>query len=144
MTFGSKFNKSMIQRIQSVYLLLAAVSSGIIIFFLPLFQSKAGNYMILQDPIFFGMTVLSTLISIFSIFRYKNRQQQVVSGRINIILNFVFFGMLMYMFYETFSKDGGAIGTGAFIPLAVVILVTLANRGIMKDETLVRAADRLR
>ncbi len=144
MTFGPKFKYTMIQRIQSVYLFLAAICSGIVIFFMPLFQFEGKDYMILQDPIFFGMTVLSTLISIFSIFRYKNRQQQVVSGRINIILNFVFFGMLMYMFYDTFAKDGGSLGTGAFIPLAVVILVTLANRGIMKDETLVRAADRLR
>ena len=143
MTFGCKIIHSMIQRIQSVYLLLAAIASGIIIFFLPLFHTQAGDYMILQDPIFFGMTVLSTLISIFSIFRYKNRQQQVVSGRINIILNFVFFGFLMYMFYDG-MKEGDALGTGAFIPLAVVILVTLANRGIMKDETMVRAADRLR
>lgn len=133
----------MIQRIQSVYLLLAAICSGILIMFLPLFQTKEGSYMILQDPIFFAITVLSTLISIFSIFRYKNRQQQVVSGRINVIINFVFFGFLMYMFYDG-MKEGDSLGTGAFIPLAVVILVTLANRAIMKDETLVRAADRLR
>lgn len=99
--------------------------------------------MILQDPIFFAITVLSTLISIFSIFRYKNRQQQVVSGRINVIINFVFFGFLMYMFYDGMN-EGDSLGTGAFIPLAVVILVTLANRAIMKDETLVRATDRLR
>ena len=133
----------MIQRIQSVYLLLAAIASGIVIFFVPLFHTGEGAYMILKDPIFFAITVLSTLISIFSIFRYKNRQQQVVSGRVNIILNFVFFGFLMYMFYDG-MKEGDSLGTGAFIPLAVVILVTLANRAIMKDEALVRAADRLR
>lgn len=99
--------------------------------------------MVLGDPIFLAMTILSTLISIFSIFRYKNRQQQVVSGRINIILNFVFFGFLMYMFYDG-MKEEDSLGLGAFVPLAVVILVTMANRAIMKDEALVRAADRLR
>lgn len=133
----------MIQRIQSVYLLLAAIASGVVIFFLPLFKMGDSAHMVMNDPIFFAITVLSTLISIFSIFRYKNRQQQVVSGRINIILNFVFFGFLMYMFYDGL-KEGDSLGTGAFIPIAVVVLVTLANRAIMKDEALVRAADRLR
>ena len=73
MTFDVKFKHPMIQRIQSIYLLLAAISSGIIIFFLPLFYTSAGPHLVINDPIFFGMTVLSTLISIFSIFRYKNQ-----------------------------------------------------------------------
>lgn len=143
MTFDGKINILMIQRIQSIYLFLAAIASGVVLLFLPLFHTSAGPHMLLDDPVFLGIAVLSTIISLFSIFRYKNRQQQVVSGRINIIINFIFFGLVMYMFYDG-VKDGDSLGAGAFIPLAVVILVTLANRAIMKDEALVRAADRLR
>lgn len=134
----------MIQRIQSVYLLLAALVSGCVIFFLPLFVFSDSSYMILDDAIFTATTVLSALISLYSIFRYKNRRQQLVSGRINIIINFVFFGFLLYMFFAGITKEGASLGLGSFMPLVAVVLITLANRGIMKDEMLVRAADRLR
>ncbi len=142
--FGSKLNISMIQRIQSVYLLLAVIVSGCVIFFLPLFVFTDSNYMILDDAIFTGTTVLSTLISFYSIFRFKNRRQQLVSGRINIIINFIFFGSLLYMYFGGLTKEGASLGLGSFMPLVAVVLITLANRGIMKDEMLVRAADRLR
>ncbi len=134
----------MIQRIQSVYLLLAVITSGCVIFFLPLFVFTDSNYMILDDAIFTGTTVLSTLISFYSIFRFKNRRQQLVSGRINIIINFIFFGFLLYMYFGVLAKEEASLGLGSFMPLVVVVLITLANRGIMKDEMLVRAADRLR
>lgn len=134
----------MIQRIQSLYLLLAAVVTGCIILFVPLFVFEDGVYMILDDAIFTTITVLSTLVSLFSIFRYKNRRQQLVSGRLNIIINFVLFGLMLYMFFNTFSKEGATLGLGSFLPLVAVVLITLANRGILKDEMLVRAADRLR
>lgn len=134
----------MIQRIQSVYLLLAAVVSGILIFFFPLYGLGDRPYMILEDPTFVILTVLSVLISLFSIFRYRNRQQQVVSGRINIIINFVLFGLILFVYFNSMNVDEAWLGAGAFMPLIAVILIILANRAIMKDEALVRAADRLR
>lgn len=144
MNFDAKLNLAMIQRIQSVYLLLAVIISGCVIFFLPLFVRTGSNYMILDDAIFTGTTVLSTLISLYSIFRFKNRRQQLVSGRINIIINFIFFGSLLYMYFGGLTNEEASLGLGSFMPLVVVVLITLANRGIMKDEMLVRAADRLR
>ncbi len=101
--------------------------------------------MILNDPTFTIMTVLSTLISLFSIFRYRNRQQQVVSGRINIILNFTLFGLMLFLFF-TLKKESEMINVHltSFIPIISVVLISLANRAIMKDEALVRSADRLR
>lgn len=134
----------MIQRIQSVYLLLAAVASGIFIFLFPLYGVGDTQYMILNDPTFVVLTVLSTLVSLFSIFRYRNRKQQVVSGRINIIVNFVLFGLILWMFFSTMNVDDAYLGVGAFMPIAAVIFIILANRAIMKDEALVRASERLR
>lgn len=134
----------MIQRIQSIYLLLAAVSSGILIFFLPLYMVEGTPRMILDDPTFTIMTVLSTLVSLFSVFRYRNRQQQVVSGRINIILNFVLFGLLLFMFFTLRENSEVMFHAGTFMPILSVIFISLANRAILKDEALVRSADRLR
>ena len=134
----------MIQRIQSIYLLFAAVCSGILIFLLPIFMVDSSPRMILEDPTFSVMTVLSTLISLFSIFRYRNRKQQVVSGRINIILNFVLFGLIIFMFFTLKENASLAFNLGAFMPVVAVVFISLANRAIMKDEALVRSADRLR
>lgn len=134
----------MIQRIQSIYLLLAAVCNGILIFFLPLFLVDGSPRMILDDPTFSVMTVLSTLVSLFSIIRYRNRQQQVVSGRINIILNFVLFGLMLFMFFTLSENHEVMFHGGTFMPVLAVIFISLANRAILKDEALVRSADRLR
>ena len=98
----------------------------------------------MQYPIFFALFVLSTLVSLFSIFRYKNRQQQVVSGRINVILNFVLFGLILYHYFGSMDTEASKLAFGSFVPILTVVFITLANRAIMRDEALVRAADRLR
>ncbi len=134
----------MIQRIQSIYLLLAAVSNGMVIFLMPLYLLEGKPQMILDDPTFMIMTVLSTIISLFSIVRYRNRQQQVVSGRINIILNFVLFGLLLFMYFTLQKEAQVMLHGGSFMPIISVVLISLANRAILKDEALVRSADRLR
>ncbi|MGB0176922.1 MAG: DUF4293 domain-containing protein [Owenweeksia sp.] len=134
----------MIQRIQSIYLLVAAILSGAVIFAVPVFQKGEELLMITQYPVFFAMFILSALVSLFSIFRYKNRQQQVVSGRINVIINFVLFGLILYHYFGSMDTEVAKLGFGSFIPIIAVVFITLANRAIMRDETLVRAADRLR
>lgn len=133
----------MIQRIQSIYLLLAAVLSGVVAFLVPFFISDNSLYL-LHFPVFTAGFVLSALVSLYSIFRYKNRQQQVVSGRVNIIINFILFGLLVYHWYEVFGLSPENVGLGIYIPAIVIVLVSLANRGIMKDEMLVKSMDRLR
>jgi hypothetical protein len=134
----------MIQRIQSVYLFIAFLFSGVISFFVPLFTLTESSRYLMDYPVFMALFILSAIISFYSIFRYKNRQQQVVAGRFNIIINFSVFGFIGYTWYESLAMEIGKLGLGAFIPLISVILISLANRAIMKDEALVRAADRFR
>ncbi len=134
----------MIQRIQSIYLLFAAVASGILSFLFPVYSFNGQPYLMLDDPSYFVLTVLSTLISLFSIFRYRNRQQQVVSGRINIIINFVLLGLMLFVYFNSMNEDQSSLGLASFMPIVAIIFIVLANRAIMKDEALVRAADRLR
>lgn len=142
--FWPKLYEEMIQRIQSIYLLGAAVLSGAIIFMVPVFQKGDIALMITGYPIFFAMFILSALVSLFSIFRYKSRQQQVVSGRINVIVNFVLFGLILYHYFGSMDTEAAKLAFGSFIPIVAVVFITLANRAIMRDEALVRAADRLR
>ncbi len=135
----------MIQRIQSIYLFLAVITVFVVTWFFPLFTTKDGAIYLVDEPVFFGAYMFSGIISLFTIFRYKNRKQQVVSGRINIIINFVAFGFLLYYFYNTLQVDDQIqLGATAFLPILVVVFVSMANRSIMRDEALVRAADRFR
>lgn len=134
----------MLQRIQSVYLLLAALSSGALSLFVPFFHRGEIALPLLHYPIFTAAFIFSALISLYSVFRYKNRRQQVVSGRLNIILNFVLLGFLLWHWYDQFAMDPAALGLGVYVPVLTIVFLALANRAIMRDEMLVRSMDRLR
>lgn len=134
----------MIQRIQSVYLLLAALCSAGLIFVFPLFRTPEKAIMVMGDPLYTGLFLGSGALSLIAIFLFRSRQNQVVVNRLNIILNFVTFGFIVYNYVEIGLAKNYQPTPGTFIPIATIIFIILANRAIMKDEALVRSADRLR
>ena len=80
----------MIQRIQTVYLFLAFVVTGILLFFIPLWtMSDNKAYFFMQSEVYTIVLGLSTTLSVLSIVSYKKRQNQFVIGRLNIILNLI-------------------------------------------------------
>lgn len=133
----------MIQRIQSLYLLLVVLCSGVLIQWLPLFQNSEAVRYVSDELVFAAGFLLSALLALLALFRFKKRQSQLVLARLNIILNFILFGSLFYYWYAHFAEEN-SMGLGLFLPLIQVVLLVLANRGILKDEMLVRAADRFR
>jgi hypothetical protein len=144
----------MIQRIQSVYLLLATFLSVGLIFIVNLWTTIAGdkffvlnafsssNFLVKSIAVLF---FVSGLLSFITIFLFKNRKLQFVMGRIIILINFILLGILVY-----FSQNlSGEIkisekGIGLLIPIITIIVITLANKAIKKDEDLVKSVDRLR
>lgn len=135
----------MIQRIQSLYLLAAALVASILPFVLTKYQTPAGTVAISQSWPQLSGFLLVALLSIFTIFKYTNRKTQVVLGRLNILVNFTLFAWL-YLDFFNFKKGEAEVfaGAGIYIPLLVIVFLILANRAIMHDEKRVRAADRLR
>lgn len=135
----------MIQRIQSVYLFIAAIFSVGVLFLVPIF-TKADSSLLMAThyPVFLTLYIISAGLSVLSVFRFKKRQLQVVLGRLNIIINFILFGIILYTYFEAIKPNEGSLGLASFIPIVVVIFLTLANKSIIADETLVRAADRIR
>ena len=144
----------MIQRIQSIYLLLAASFSGGLIFVFAIWTLTANKTMFALDllkeesALINSVPVLflgSAIISVIAIFLFKNRQTQFVVNRINILINLFLLGMLIYL---SLNLPGEASvsekGIGMFIPILVILLLFLANKAIKKDEDLVKSADRLR
>ncbi|MAG86468.1 MAG: hypothetical protein CMP12_04505 [Zunongwangia sp.] len=136
----------MLQRIQTVYLLIAAIVSLGLIFVFALWQSEEGSAVYAQDQLtIFIMFIASGLLSLISIFMFKNRKLQFVLGRINIILNFFLLGVFVYW---SLSLPGemniSEKGIGMFLPIISIVFLVLANKAIKKDEDLVKSVDRLR
>ncbi|SDR72818.1 DUF4293 domain-containing protein [Christiangramia echinicola] len=136
----------MLQRIQTIYLLLAAIVSAGLIFVFSLWENSAGESVYAQDVLIaFGMFLASAAISLVSIFMFKNRKLQFVLGRLNIILNLFLLGVFVYWSLTLPGEmDISEKGIGMFLPIISIVFIVLANKAIKKDEDLVKSVDRLR
>ncbi|QYJ67655.1 DUF4293 domain-containing protein [Flavobacterium litorale] len=140
----------MLQRIQTVYLLIAFIASGVLPFLFPLWIDETGaDYYFLNNVAFIALFGGSTTLSAVSILMYKNRKNQFVMGRLNIILNLILLGLFVYkslsLSGETASESGvSEKGIGLILPIVSIVFISLANRAIKKDEELVKSVDRLR
>jgi hypothetical protein len=136
----------MLQRIQTVYLLIVSLISGGLIFLFPLWKLNEeeevfATHHILYSCLFFG----SAILSLAAIFMFKNRKFQFVLGRLNIILNFFLLGFFVYQSLNLSGETSvSEKGIGMFLPIVSIVFLALANKAIKKDEDLVKSVDRLR
>ena len=119
----------MIQRIQTVYLVLAALASAGLPWVLSLYVDEAGQEVWAKDDlVYLYLFTGSAFLSVITIFTYKKRQNQFVIGRLVILLNFVLLGVLVY---RSQILSGGATalekGIGMMIPLISIVFTALAN-----------------
>ena len=137
----------MIQRIQTVYLLIALVILGALPFVFPLFTMSDGKeFHFMNDSFYTVLFGLSTTLTLISIMYFKKRQHQFVLNRLTIILNLILLGFFVY---RSLNLSGETVqvsekGIGMFLPIVAIVFLALANRAIKKDEDLVKSADRLR
>ena len=137
----------MIQRIQTVYLLIALVILGALPFVFPLFTMSDGKeFHFMNDSFYTVLFGLSTTLTLISIMYFKKRQHQFVLNRLTIILNLILLGLFVY---RSLNLSGETVqvsvkGIGMFLPIVAIVFLALANRAIKKDEDLVKSADRLR
>ena len=161
----------MIQRIQTLYL-LAVVALGIALIFLPVLQlvtpeeaselriynlGAAGLELVTNEdcqPVIslqglWGLlltTALIPLLALVDIFLYKKRLLQ---ARLNIFLALLclgYYGVLAIYIWQAklaLGVDWHILPWASF-PLVCFVLTLMATRRILKDEALVRAADRIR
>jgi hypothetical protein len=136
----------MLQRIQTIYLLLAAGVSAGLIFVFHLWITEEDVVIYAKDELlYFALFLSSALLSVVSIFMYKNRKFQFVLGRLNIILNFILLGFFVYQSLNISGETAvSEKGIGMLLPIVSIVLLALANKAIKKDEDLVKSVDRLR
>ena len=143
----------MIQRIQTIYLLLASAVSGGLIFVFNLWstikQKVLALDLISKDEISYKVIpilfLVSAIITFVTIFLFKDRKLQFVLGRVSILINLILLGLLIYLSL-TLSGEAAVSekGIGMFLPVLAILLIVLANKAIKKDEDLVKSVDRLR
>jgi len=144
----------MIQRIQSIYLLVAGIIASALTFVFSLWTNTSAKTLYAIDFLSENSTLekmipilffTSALLSIITLFLFKKRQLQFVLGRLNILINLFLLGILIYL-SQTLSGEAlvSEKGIGMFFPIIVVLLLVLANKAIKKDEDLVKSVDRLR
>lgn len=136
----------MIQRIQTFYLVIVALITGVLSFFLNLWVEVGGKEVYAQNEILVSVAFYaSAVLAVIAILLYKKRQNQFVVNRLNIILNLFLLGFFVY---RSLSLSGEAVvsekGIGMLIPVFSIVFLVLANRAIKKDEDLVKSVDRLR
>lgn len=150
----------MIQRIQTLYL-LAVVILGIILIWQPVVQlvtpESAEELQIWELNAFGGAplqglwgllltTALIPLLAMIDIFLYRKRILQARLNIFTVMLCLGYYGVLaIYIWLAKMSMGvDWHILPWAAIPLICMVLTIMATRRILKDEALVRAADRIR
>lgn len=158
----------MLQRIQSVFLVLAALCAGLQ-FVLPLARYERAD----QQQFTLTLTGLVTadatevpdvalklqphllcalLVALFlvTVFFFKNRPRQVRLVRFAYLLAVLLIVALwithtsVQAYLEQNGRASEQLLPGFFLPFAAIVFGVLAERSIKKDEALVRSADRLR
>lgn len=129
----------MIQRIQSFYLFLVVLCSALQWYWSC--TSTLSHDASLQLLLHKGFLV-SVGLALLSLFLFKKRKQQQILNRINLLLEVITLGFFVFFYFIL----GGTEGWEYYLvlPLINIFLLLLANRGIKKDEELIRSVDRIR
>lgn len=153
----------MLQRIQTLWMLLAAICAALTFKFpfyfgnmkvglngiaplevkaLPTFgagtvSAGSGSVLILL------LTVIIIVGILINIFNFKVRKKQLW-----IAIGLIFLSLLNILLYWWKSGvppfESGSYSLGAILSLAIPVLLFLAVRGIIRDNKLIKSADRLR
>jgi hypothetical protein len=143
----------MIQRIQTIYLVLLFLFNGIGIFLNhSIFSRIEEGFVKLDvlslDIVFVILAGLVILLSIITIFNYKNRRLQMHFCQIMITLNLFFIIIIGVYVYRLLSLPGGfnfpKKGIEWIITFISIVFAILAKNAIRSDDELVKSADRFR
>ena len=130
----------MIQRIQSIFFLLSALVSLLIVFTAPVLSNEEGLYYLYNDFAYLRLLLfVSAFISIYAIFQYKNRSKQRLLSSLSRLMITFFYLVVLLVYREKFNFE-----SGLFLCIIPFLLLFLASFFIKKDEKLIKDADRIR
>ena len=131
----------MIQRIQSIYLLIISLISILSYLIFPKLNYTFSdlsfmNYLVVP------YLCLSFFVSFFNIFLFKNRGLQLNINKIHLLIHLLVLIIFSFIIYQ--KKINYSDIQWIITPISSVIFLFLANKGIKSDEDLIRSVDRLR
>lgn len=154
----------MIQRIQTLYLLIAAALL-VVMLFVPLawFASEAGMFNLYafslqsadggeaQSTLYLGiLLLLALLLPLVTIFLYRRRLLQIRLCVVEmvflvgtVIMEAIYYFLSRRVFSELALHNQG-FKPAIVLPIVALFFTFLAARAIFRDEMLVRSADRIR
>jgi hypothetical protein len=138
----------MIQRIQSLWLLLAAVAGGLAFQF-PFYSGQRdynGQLAYAEMTATYNIPIIifvciAVVGAIHAIFSYSKRKYQFNITLIALIASIV---AIVLMFLRTGDFRNGQVSLGSVCMFLVPVFLFLGARGIRNDDKLVKSMDRLR
>ena len=131
----------MIQRIQTIYLLIASIAFALLSFKIP-FWSLNDAFMYAQnDNKLYLLLITLFVFSLIGIFLFKKRIVQMKLLRLSILIEFVVLVRLFLTYKELNAPLDAKV---FFLLMSAFVALLLAYRGVKKDENLVRSVDRIR
>lgn len=138
-----------IQRKQSLFLLIAAILMGVFAFMPSLIDANGtemlGGYSKGVDSIPFILSCLVALLSLIAIFKFKNLRLQKILCVVNIIL--IISTIATICTIALMHKDCDLLGSITYyniMPILAIVFLLLAHKGISHDQRLLSGSSRIR
>lgn len=139
----------MIQRIQTIWLLIASACAFLTLKFsfytgTKTMENAPNQWVELNGQANLLITILTVavgLASLILVFLYKERKRQITFTLVTMLLSVV--NIVIYI-AETGKFVNGAYALTAALTFLIPVFLLMAVRGIYKDEKLVKSVDRLR
>lgn len=152
----------MIQRIQSIYLLLAGIFPAFTLLW-PVAMFVSGNKWVQMTSLAYTQqnvpdlvgrhpwglltfAVLAIVLAFVTLFSYKDRKKQLRRAGVTMLCNLIWI-VTLGAYSLALASDQNlqlSFALSCLFPVLSIVALWLAIRGIRHDEALVRAADRIR
>ena len=147
-----------IQRIQSVYLLIAVILMVVFAFFPALTFELGGRQFVYGaleagkvgvthiDPLMLMLVVLISLLALIDIFLFKNLQRQMTVCFVDIIIGLAMLVAIGIQAFYVNGKDGVTLTWQWYLllPILSIVFLILAHNAMSRDKKMLRDSDRLR
>ena len=148
----------MIQRIQTLYLLIIAALMAVTLFSgLAWFAGDAGEFglyafglktaegELVQSTVYMGVLLaLACALPLVTIFLFRRRLLQIRLCVVEMVLLLGVYYFLSWRVFSDLTFHTQGFKPAIVLPLVCLLFAYLAARAIFRDELLVRAADRIR
>jgi hypothetical protein len=152
------------QRVQTIFLAVAIACLVAMIFF-PIWEVKTETTRLTLYPMYYRaqlgtdikeiyfpyslvaiLALAAATLAFIEIQKFENRLLQMKMGALNSVLmgGCLFASVYFFLSVQKTAQAEGSFGLALFLPFAAMVLNSIANRFIRKDEKLVKDSERLR